>query len=142
MAGFRRRLSTVVRLVVALGAAGVVCFVALGPWVVRLLYGAAYATTRSDIWPLAAGAGLFMVAAALAQTLISLRSYALSVLGWVLGSATFLAVVSVHLRLEQRVGLAFFAATLVAAAVTAVALWRRLRRPLLAAAASGRPDAR
>lgn len=135
MPGFRRRLSTVLAAVGALGAVGVVCFVALGPWAVRLLYGAAYATTRTDVWPLAAGAGLFMVAATLAQTLISLRSYALSVLGWVLGSGTFLAVVSVHLRLEQRVGLAFFAATLVAAAVAAVALWRRLQRPLLPVAA-------
>lgn len=143
MAGFRKRLFTVLAVVGALGAVGVAAFVALGPWAVRLLYGAAYATTRTDVWPLAAGAGLFMVAAALAQTLISLRSYARSVLGWVLGSATFLGVVSIHIRLEQRVGLAFFAATLVAAVVAAAALWQRLRRPLLPAAASrdALPDA-
>jgi O-antigen/teichoic acid export membrane protein len=129
--GFRRRLRAVLTLVGALGVAGVLGFVSLGPWLVGLLYGPAYATTRLDIWPLAVGAALFMLAAALAQTLISLQAYGASVLGWALGTATFLGVVSVHLRLEQRVGLAFFAATLVAAVTAALALRRRLGRPLL-----------
>jgi O-antigen/teichoic acid export membrane protein len=134
--GFVRRLRGVLGVVGALGIAGFLGFVALGPWVVRLLYGPAYPTTREDIWPLAAGAALFMLAAALAQTLISLRAYGASVLGWVLGTLTFLATIGVHLRLEQRVGLAFFAATFVAAVAAALALRFRLGRPLLDARAA------
>lgn len=128
--GFRRRLASVLGVVTSLAVAGLVVFVAIGPWLVELFYGSAYRTTRTDIWPLAAGAGLFMIAAALAQTLIALRAYLASVLGWVAGSAAFLAAITVPLRLEQRVGLSFLAATLVAALWSAVALRRRMARPL------------
>jgi O-antigen/teichoic acid export membrane protein len=133
-AGFGRRLRLVLGAVAALGVAGLLAFVALGPQLVELFYGPEFQTTRTDVWPLAAGAGLFMVAAALAQTLIALRSYGLAVSGWVAGSVVFLAAIAVPLRLEQRVGLAFLAATLTAALCFAVTLRRRLRRPLSAAA--------
>jgi O-antigen/teichoic acid export membrane protein len=129
-AGFARRLRSVLGAVTALAVAGLVVFVALGPWLVTLFYGPEYQTTRADIWPLAAGAGLFMIASALAQTLIALRSYLASVLGWVLGTASFLAAIMVPLRLEQRVGLAFLAATLVASIWSALATRHRLTRPL------------
>lgn len=127
---FRRRLLTVLGVVGALGLAGLIGFVAIGPWVVTLFYGPAYETTRLDIWPLAAGAGLFMLAATLAQALIALRSYLASVLGWVGGSVAFLVVLAVPMRLEQRVGLAFLAATLVAVAWAGLALHRRLAHGL------------
>jgi O-antigen/teichoic acid export membrane protein len=129
-AGFRRRLGTVLGAVTALAVAGLAVFVAIGPWLVELFYGPEYTTTRTDIWPLAAGAGLFMIASAMAQTLIALRAYVLSVLGWVLGSAAFLVAITVPLRLEQRVGLSFLAATLVATIWSAAALYRRLAQPL------------
>jgi O-antigen/teichoic acid export membrane protein len=130
LVGFRRRLNGVLTVVGALGAAGTLGFVALGPWLVVLFYGPEYQTTRTDIWPLALGAGLFMVAAALAQTLIAMRAYAASVAGWVLGSVAFLGAIAVPLRLEQRVGLAFLAGTAVAAGTAWVALRRRLAQPL------------
>lgn len=129
-AGFRRRLRTVLGAVAGLGLAGLIVFVSIGPWLVTLFYGAAFETSRSDLWPLAAGAGLFMVAAAMAQTLISLRAYTASVVGWVLGSGAFLLALLVPGRLEQRVGLAFLASTAVAAAAAGLALYRRLQRPL------------
>ncbi|HZB21587.1 MAG TPA: hypothetical protein VE463_17240 [Blastococcus sp.] len=131
-AGFRRRLLTVLGAVTALAVAGLVVFVALGPWLVALFYGQEYQTTRLDIWPLAAGAGLFMIASAMAQTLIALRAYVLSVAGWVLGTVAFLVAITVPLRLEQRVGLSFLAATLVATLWSAGALYRRMGRPLTA----------
>jgi O-antigen/teichoic acid export membrane protein len=131
-AGFRRRLQSVLAVVGALAAAGLLVFVAIGPWLVALFYGPDFRTTRLDIWPLAAGAGLFMIASTLAQTLIALRAYLASVMGWVLGSVAFLAAITVQIRLEQRVGLAFLAATVVATAWAALALRRRLARPLAA----------
>lgn len=128
--GFAARLRVVLGAVTALSVAGIVVFVALGPWLVTLFYGAEYRTTREDIWPLATGAGLFMLASALAQTLIALRAYIASVGGWVLGTVAFLVAIAVPLRLEQRVGLAFLAATLAAALWSALALRWRLSRPL------------
>jgi O-antigen/teichoic acid export membrane protein len=128
LAGFRHRLTVVLGVVAALGLAGLGLFVAMGPWIVELFYGREYQTTRGDVWPLAAGAAAFMVAVTLAQTLIALRAYTAGVLGWALGSVAFLAVLGIDLRLEQRVGYAFLAATLIAAAFSAVAVRRRLRQ--------------
>jgi O-antigen/teichoic acid export membrane protein len=128
--GFRRRLRTVLMAVSGLGAAGLLVFLTIGPWLVRLFYGPGFETSRLDLWPLAAGAGLYMVAAAMAQTLVSLRAYTSSVIGWVLGTGVFLLALLVPARLEQRVGLAFFAATAVAALFSGLALHRRLSRPL------------
>jgi O-antigen/teichoic acid export membrane protein len=130
LTGFRRRLAVVLGVVAALGLSGLAVFLAAGPWIVELFYGPEFQTTRGDLWPLAAGAGLFMVAMTLAQTLIALRAYAASVLGWFLGSATFLTLLGLNLRLEQRVGLAFLGAAAVATACSAFALRRRLGQPL------------
>ncbi|RBY86565.1 hypothetical protein DQ241_13735 [Blastococcus sp. TF02A-30] len=133
VAGFRRRLDLVAGGVAALGAAGLVVIVALGPWLVRLLYGPDFVTTRSDLWPLAAASGLFMVGSAVGQALISVRGYRASVVGWTSGAATFLLALLLPLRLELRVGYAFLAASAVALVVLAVAMRLRLRHPLTSA---------
>ena len=125
--GFGRRLRLVLLVVGALGAAGLLVFVSIGPWLVTTFYGPGFTTSRVDLWPLAAGAGLFMVASALAQVLVSLRAYVASVLGWVTGTGAFLLMLLVPARLEQRVGLAFFVATAAAALVAALAVRRSLR---------------
>ena len=124
--GFGQRLRSVLLLVGALGAVGLLVFISIGPWLVSTFYGPGFATSRVDLWPLAAGAGLFMVASALAQVLVSLRAYVASVLGWVGGSAAFVLAVLVPGRLEQRVGLAFFAATAAAALIAGLAVRRCL----------------
>jgi O-antigen/teichoic acid export membrane protein len=134
-AGFRRRLTAVTAGVTALGAAGLLVIVAVGPQLVRLVYGSAYTTTRGDLWPLAAASGLFMVGSAVGQALVSIRAYRATVLGWGSGVVAFLAVVVLPLRLETRVGFAFLAASALATAVLLVAVRVRLRRPLTAAAA-------
>jgi O-antigen/teichoic acid export membrane protein len=130
--GFRRRLSLITVAVTALGVAGLLVVVAAGPWLVRLVYGAEYVTTRTDLWPLAAASGLFMLASVLAQTLVSVRGYRASVLGWLTGAAVFLLGLLLSLRLEQRVGLAFLAGSAAAALVLAIAMRLRLRSPLSA----------
>ena len=130
--GFRRRLTLIAGAVTRLGVAGLLVIVAVGPWLVRLVYGSEYVTTRTDLWPLAAASGLFMLASVLAQTLVSVRGYRASVLGWLAGTAAFLGGLLVPLRLEQRVGLAFLAGSAVAVLVLAVAMRVRLRSPLAA----------
>lgn len=129
-AGFRRRLLLITGGVAALGAAGLAVILAIGPELVRLVYGGAYVTTRADLWPLAAASGLFMVGSALAQALISIRSYRSTVVGWVAGTMVFFLVLLVHLRLEQRIGLAFLGASAVATIALTAAMRLRLRSPL------------
>ncbi len=138
--GFRRRLTLVGGAVSALGAAGLLVVVAVGPELVRLVYGPEFVTTRTDLWPLAAASGLFMLASVLAQTLVSVRGYRASVAGWLAGTAAFLLGLLLPLRLEQRVGLAFLAGSAVAALVLTLAMRRRLRAPLTAAPATAAPD--
>jgi O-antigen/teichoic acid export membrane protein len=138
--GFRRRLSLITVAVTALGVAGLLVVVAAGPWLVRLVYGAEYVTTRTDLWPLAAASGLFMLASVLAQTLVSVRGYRASVLGWLTGAAVFLLGLLLSLRLEQRVGLAFLAGSAAAALVLAIAMRLRLRSPLSAGGPAERED--
>jgi O-antigen/teichoic acid export membrane protein len=133
VAGFRRRLNIVTRGVAALGAAGLVVIVAIGPWLVRVLYGPDFVTTRTDLWPLAAASGLFMVGSAVGQALISVRGYRASVIGWTAGAVTFLLALLLPLRLELRVGYAFLAASAVAVVVLALSMRARLRHPLTAA---------
>ncbi len=133
VAGFRRRLNLVTMGVAALGVAGLLVIVAIGPWLVRLLYGPDFVTTRTDLWPLAAASGLFMVGSAVGQALISVRGYRASVAGWLAGAATFVVVLLVPVRLELRVGYAFLAASAVAVVVLLVGMRLRLRHPLTAA---------
>lgn len=137
--GFHRRLRAVLGVVAALGGAGFLGFVAIGPWLTQVFYGPEFVTTRGVLALLAGGAGLFMLASTLAQTLISLRAYVASVLGWIVGSAVFLIMLAVPATLEQRVGRAFFVATLTAAVLAWVALKARLQRPLTAGPPPGPP---
>jgi O-antigen/teichoic acid export membrane protein len=141
VAGYRRRLDVVTGGVAALGAAGLVVIVAIGPWLVRLLYGPDFVTTRADLWPLAAASGLFMVGSVVGQALISVRGYRASVLGWAAGAATFLLALLLPLRLELRVGYAFLAASAVAVVVLMVSMRWRLRHPLTAAPVGPVPTA-
>ncbi|NEK57963.1 hypothetical protein GCU56_08770 [Geodermatophilus sabuli] len=131
-AGFRRRLDLIAGAVTAMGVAGLLVIVAIGPWLVRLVYGSDFVTTRTDLWPLAAASGLFMLASVLAQTLVSIRGYRAPVVGWLAGTAAFLFALLAPLRLEQRVGFAFLAGSAVAALVLVIAMRLRLRAPLTA----------
>lgn len=129
-AGFVRRLQLILLLVGGLGLAGLLTVAAIGPWAVRLAFGAEFVTTRADLLPLATATATYMVALVLAQVLISLRSYRGSLLGWAVGSLAFLLALLVPRPLEQRVGLAYLAAAAVAAGILTVALVTRLRAPM------------
>jgi O-antigen/teichoic acid export membrane protein len=126
-AGFRSRIMQVAGLVVAIGLSGVVVVVAIGPWLVQLVYGSEFITTRATLWPLAAAGGWFMLASVLAQSLVSLRAYRVSALGWALGAVVFLGCMAVPLPLEARVGGAFLLGSLASTVALALALHRRLK---------------
>jgi O-antigen/teichoic acid export membrane protein len=131
--GFRRRLNLVAAGVAMLGSAGLVVIVAVGPWLVQLLYGPDFVTTRGDLWPLAAASALFMIGSVVGQSLISVRGYRATVLGWGAGAVTFVVALLLPLRLELRVGYAFLAASAAALAVLMLAMRWRLGHPLTAA---------
>ncbi|HEY0509171.1 MAG TPA: hypothetical protein VGD12_14030 [Blastococcus sp.] len=126
-ASFRRRLTFIVGVVSALGLAGVLTIAAIGPWLVRLFYGAAFVTTRLDLVPLAAAAGFFMLASVFAQTMVSVRLYVPTLVGWAAGTAAFFLGLLAPMRLEQRVGLAFLAGCAVAALAMGLLLRQRYR---------------
>lgn len=126
--GFLRRLRAIVGVVGGLGVLGVLVVAAIGPWLVTLFYGAEYTSTRQDLLPLAGAAALFMIASVFAQTMVALRQYGATVLGWAAGTVTFFLLLAFPNRLEVRVGLAFLGCTAVAAVVMGVLFWLRHRR--------------
>jgi O-antigen/teichoic acid export membrane protein len=127
---FRRRLLSVMGAVSAVALLGAAAMVVLGPWVVTLLYGPDYETTRSAILPLAIASALYMAASVLAQTLVSVRGYRGAFFGWLAGVVAFLAVLQFPAPLETRVGTAYLAACAVATLGLLIGLRARLRHPL------------
>jgi O-antigen/teichoic acid export membrane protein len=131
---FRQRLLAVMGAVSGVAALGAAAMVVLGPWLVTVVYGPGYETTRAAILPLAVASALYMVASALGQTLVSVRGYRGAFFGWLAGVVAFLAVVQVPASLETRVGTAFLAACAVATVGLLLGLRIRMRRPLSVAA--------
>lgn len=110
-AAFTARLRRILLIVLALGLAGLAVVLAIGPWLVQLLFGSEFRTTREVLFPLSAAGAAYMVALVLSQALISLRRYRASLAGWAAGSAVFLAALLVPLQLELRAGYALLSAT-------------------------------
>lgn len=111
-----------------LGGLGVVGAAAIGPELMRLLFGAGYALSRPTLVALAAASGLFMLAAVFTQSLVALQRYAAATGAWAIGVAVFAATVAPQRSLPARVSDAFLAgaATASAASLMLLALaWRR-----------------
>jgi len=81
--GFRRLL----RLVIAVGIAGVLGAFALGPFAVKVLYDAELG--RRTLAVLALGSVFYMLALAFAQAVIALHGHALVAVGWTAGMVSF-----------------------------------------------------
>lgn len=129
-AGFRRRLLQILGIVVAFGAAGVIGGALLGPWVVRLLFGADFITTGGQVALLAAASGSYMAASVLAQALVSVRSYVANVVIWGVGTAAFLLLLTIDGPVSDRVGWAFFGGATASLVTAVAAMGLRLRTPL------------
>lgn len=122
--GFIRQTRAILFLVAAGGGAFVLGLAAVGPWVLRLLYGPEFVAGRGILVVLGLGAAAYMAAQALAQTLIATRAYRRSLTAWALGSAVFFAVLLVPLEVQSRVAGALLAGGIAAAAAMALHLIR------------------
>lgn len=106
---FRQGLRRLMVVVGALGITATVGALAIGPWVVELLFGHELALGRRDLGLLAAASALYMAALALAQALIALSAPARMALAWLAGSIVFAVVTAVgdDLLLRTELGLLF-----------------------------------
>lgn len=129
-ASYRRRLWSILLLVSGLGLAGVLVVAAVGPWLVALVYGEQFQSTRAHLIPLALATAAYMLALVLSQALISLRCYRTSLAGWAVGSLVLVLTLLVPAELELRVGVAFLAGAAAGMGWLVVAMARRLRQPL------------
>lgn len=129
-AGFARQLRTLTLLVSAAGGLGVLTVLGAGPWIVTVIYGPEFRTTRGVLVTLAVASTVFMVASVFGQTLISVREYRAAALGWGCGVVVFVLWLALPLTLESRVGGAFLTGSVAATMAIGLILWRRLRRPL------------
>lgn len=121
--GLVRRLVT---LVSALGLVAVLGSWLLGPWVVRLGFGADFALGRRDLALLAAAAGAVMLAHVLAHAGIALAGHLRVTAGWAVGVVTAVVVLALGDDLVLRVESALLAGSLAAAAAHASTLSERL----------------
>ncbi len=87
---FKRGFRKLLILVVAVGVTGTVGAFAVGPFIIRKMYGADLSARTMAM--LAIGSAVYMLALALAQAVIALRGHALVGIGWGSGMVTFLLV--------------------------------------------------
>lgn len=122
-AGLRNLLAVTVAIgVVATGAA-----FAVGPEVVRLLFGAEYELDHRTLGLLALSCAAYMLAVALAQAVIALAGHRLVAASWALGVAAFVLVTAVAAdELFLRVELGLVAGAGVSALAMSLALVARL----------------
>jgi O-antigen/teichoic acid export membrane protein len=127
LADFRKTLGRLLLMVAVLGGAAIVAAFALGPVVLRIVFGPAYLLDGQDLALLAASCTVLMAGQALAQGLIAGAHYRGVVGGWLSGVVVFFAVIIAVHPLLLRVELALVCGGLAAAAVMAALqpeLWR------------------
>jgi O-antigen/teichoic acid export membrane protein len=129
---FRARLGRLVGVVAVLGGTGVIVAFALGPFVVRTLFGPEFELTSRDLALLAAGSAAIMVATALGQSLIALSKQGQVAIGWLLGVIAFLLLVALGNDLFLRVELGILGGSLVAGVAMGAFTWFRLHQHLRA----------
>ncbi|MGK4581322.1 hypothetical protein [Kitasatospora sp. HPMI-4] len=115
--------------------------VALGPWLVRLLFAAPPALTRADFLWLALGTLCYLQAMVLGQGLIVLHRHRVQLACWVLGTAALVAVTLLPGRLATLVCLAYAAGTVSTVAGMLLGLRRRPGAPVRAGESTRTLDA-
>ncbi|HET9444259.1 MAG TPA: hypothetical protein VFO65_13095 [Acidimicrobiales bacterium] len=129
IADFRSGLRRLVVVIVALAVAATAGAFAIGPWVLRVAFGSDYdKLTNIDLGWLALASGAFMLAQALSQALIALRSHAKAALGWVVAITVFAAGVVLGDGLLPRVELGLVTGSLAGVVAMAVLLRGRMAR--------------
>lgn len=125
--GFVGLVRRLVSVVAALGLAAVVGAWVLGPWAVRVGFGADFALDRRDLSLLAAAAAAVMLAHVLGHAGIALAGHLRVTAGWGIGVAVALVVLALGDDLLLRVELALLAGSIAAAAAHASTLLARFQ---------------
>jgi O-antigen/teichoic acid export membrane protein len=123
---FRHGMLRLLAFLMLIAAAATVTMFAVGPPVVRVLFGAGFDLGRVDLAILAAGSGLMMSALALAQGCIALRGYGRTALGWTVGMLMVGVVLAVSHGVILRAELAFLFGVVTATGALGVGLAHRL----------------
>lgn len=126
-ADFRTGLARLVVVIVVVGITATAGAFAVGPPVVRLLFGSGFDLARRDLGYLAAASAGIMLAQALAQALIALSGHARAAAGWAVAIVMLVIVTALGSDLLLRVELGLMAGAFSAAAVMAVLLLHRMR---------------
>lgn len=127
LAEFQRTLLRLLLFVAVLGLVATAGAFALGPSVLRLVFGPNFLLSRQDLALLAASSTSLMAAQALGQGLIARSNYRGVVAGWLAGVVAFFAVVFAVQPLLLRVELGLVVGGVAAAVVLAAlqpSLWR------------------
>ncbi|WP_213450191.1 MATE family efflux transporter [Rhizomonospora bruguierae] len=123
-AGARRLLVRALAVVTALGVAGGTVAVALGPWLVRLLFDAPDVLTAADFAWLAGGTLAYLWAMVLGQGVLAQNRHRAQALAWVVGTAALVAATLAPLGVALRVELGYAVGSLVVAVAMAWLLAR------------------
>jgi O-antigen/teichoic acid export membrane protein len=103
--GFRK----LVAVVAGIGALGVLASFAIGPFVVKTMFGAEFDLGRRTLTMLATGSVLFMLAQAMAQAVIALGGHGRQALCWLASVLVFLVVTALGNDLFFRIELGMVA---------------------------------
>ena len=124
----RAGLRNLLAVTVAIGAVATAGAFALGPQVVRLLFGAEFELDHRTLGLLALSCAMYMLAVALAQAVIALSGHRLVAASWGIGVAAFVLMTAFAAdELFLRVELGLVTGTALAAVSMALALAARLR---------------
>jgi O-antigen/teichoic acid export membrane protein len=123
---FRSGLRRVMVIVIAVGVAGTLGALVLGPWAIEIVYDAEL--SGRTLAMLSASSACYMLALATAQAVIALRGHALVALGWGIGVVGFL--LGTWLSSDQvfrRIEIGLLLSSIAALAAFSLALRQRLR---------------
>jgi O-antigen/teichoic acid export membrane protein len=124
---FRVGLRRLLIVVGAVAAVGTATAFAIGPFVVRTMFGAEFDLGRRSLGLLAAASGAYMIAIALAQGLIALSAHARMAMAWALGVLVFVIVTAAGEDLFLRVELGLLAGCGIAALAQGTLMIESLR---------------
>ena len=129
LADFRSGLKRLVYAVVAIGVLATIGAFAVGPFVLRIAFGAEFDKLgNADLGYLSLAGACFMLSTALSQALIALRAYSKVAAGWAIALLVFAVGTWLGTGLLTRVELGLVAGSAMSVVAMAVLLVQQMRR--------------
>ncbi len=125
---FRRLVIRGAAIVAALGLAGGLVAVILGPWLVQVLFAAHRVLGPADFAWLAAGTLFYMLAMVLGQGAMALSHHRDQLFAWIFGAIVLAAITAVPGEVRLRVEIAYAVSSFTVAATLALVLFVRTAR--------------